>query len=312
MTYAVGGLIEASDLNNFVSTGTPNVNAIWSTGSGNTGYGQTALTTVSVGDIIAANRWTSLTTTISNIANHTGATIGSMSIAAATGNLVTVISNIATNITTINNARANAVAQGTQSSNTKTNSATWSGTAPGPYTLTMTSNVTFESADKARFYFNAGGQTKVQVTHPANGEGTGQVNGFLNVLCSDVGTVSLSSVSGTATANIVGTVYTGTTKTGGGGTSTVATTIGFYSLSTTSQNVITQTNSAYADYGTSNIVIQANLSGNTINYTALFTLNDVDSSGSNPKPIAGTTLVTIAVPPSSGNIANTWGNTTFG
>jgi hypothetical protein len=37
MTYASGGLIEAVDYNNFAAS----VNAIWGTGSGDRGYGQT-------------------------------------------------------------------------------------------------------------------------------------------------------------------------------------------------------------------------------------------------------------------------------
>ena len=38
MTYAQGGTIEATDYNNFIA----NINAIWGTGSGANGYGQTS------------------------------------------------------------------------------------------------------------------------------------------------------------------------------------------------------------------------------------------------------------------------------
>ena len=39
MTYSSGGLIEAADFNGFVSTGSPNINNIWSTGSTDSGWG---------------------------------------------------------------------------------------------------------------------------------------------------------------------------------------------------------------------------------------------------------------------------------
>ena len=46
MTYSSGGLIQATDYNTFISTGTPNINNIWGTGSGDSGWGQTSIATV--------------------------------------------------------------------------------------------------------------------------------------------------------------------------------------------------------------------------------------------------------------------------
>ena len=62
MTYAVGGSIQASDYSNLVGSGaTANtLNAVWSTGSGSAGYGQTALATVSAGNTVAATNWAEL------------------------------------------------------------------------------------------------------------------------------------------------------------------------------------------------------------------------------------------------------------
>ena len=43
MTYTSGGLIQATDYNGFVSTTSgANVNNVWSTGSGDAGWGQSA------------------------------------------------------------------------------------------------------------------------------------------------------------------------------------------------------------------------------------------------------------------------------
>ena len=54
MTYAQFGLVQATDYNNLTggptSTTANTLNATWVTGSGNAGYGQTALANVAVGD----------------------------------------------------------------------------------------------------------------------------------------------------------------------------------------------------------------------------------------------------------------------
>ena len=44
MAYSQGGLIAATDYNNFVGTATTSgtINYVWSTGNGQFGYGQTA------------------------------------------------------------------------------------------------------------------------------------------------------------------------------------------------------------------------------------------------------------------------------
>ena len=39
MTYSTGGVVQASDYNTFQT----NLNNVWSTGSGNSGWGQTAI-----------------------------------------------------------------------------------------------------------------------------------------------------------------------------------------------------------------------------------------------------------------------------
>ena len=66
MTYTVGGLIQATDYNGFVNTGTPNINAVWSTGTTDSGWGQTAVNTVSVGGTVTATQWASLVNTASH------------------------------------------------------------------------------------------------------------------------------------------------------------------------------------------------------------------------------------------------------
>jgi hypothetical protein len=60
MTYSAGGLIQATDYNGFVSTTAgANVNATWSTGATNSGWGQTAIGTVSAAGTVTATQWAS-------------------------------------------------------------------------------------------------------------------------------------------------------------------------------------------------------------------------------------------------------------
>ena len=79
MTYTSGGLIQATDYNTFISTGTPNINNIWGTGSGDSGWGQTAINTVAVADTVTATQWASLVNTLSTMGSQTGTTITSFS-----------------------------------------------------------------------------------------------------------------------------------------------------------------------------------------------------------------------------------------
>ena len=76
MAYSSGGLIQATDYNGFASTTAgANVNDIWSTGSGDKGWGQSALSTVSAAGTVTATNWASLVNTISSMGSQTGTSI---------------------------------------------------------------------------------------------------------------------------------------------------------------------------------------------------------------------------------------------
>ena len=64
MSYASGGLIEATDYNTLVGgnpvTSSGKLNTVWATGGSTAGYGQTALANVSVGQTVAASEWADL------------------------------------------------------------------------------------------------------------------------------------------------------------------------------------------------------------------------------------------------------------
>lgn len=310
MAYTLGSLIEATDYNGFVST-TPgaNVNAFWGTGTTSAGYGQAALSTVSAGGTVTATQWASLVNTIAAAANHQGTTITSR-VAPVAGNVISVLSAVNTDITSCYDNRGNAAAQGSQFSTiTGTNSKT-TATSGATWTITFTNTITFTSAAAARYFFNAGGTVKIDVSKTSTGDlGDPEWNDLANTLCGDI---FITGGDGTQTIN--GQAYTGTTKIGGTGTpDTLATTTGWYDL-TTSPTIVYKQFADTAPY-TSNF-IQHSLSrdaGSTeLIITTLWSAVDGDpisggtaASGATP----GTAPCTIVsyFPPSTTYLTNSWG-----
>lgn len=239
MTYSAGSLIVASDYNGFVSTNAnANVNDIWGTGSSDKGYGQTAMSTVSAAGTITATQWASLVNNISSMANHQGTAITSR-VAPTAGNTITILSNLNTDLTNLTTNRGNAAARGTQygtfTGTTSKTTATGSGSTP--WTITFTHTITFSSANAARYFFNAGGMIKWETSKTSTGtESDDEWNDLANTLVGD-----LYITGGTGTQTIAGTAYTGTTKVGGTGTATtLATTTGWYDLTTSNTTVYKQ------------------------------------------------------------------------
>jgi len=98
MAYSSGGLIEATDYNNLLN-GSNKFNTVWSTGTGDAGYGQTAVTTKTAGDIVSATEWASLVNKVNIVSNHQiGSSTGD--VAPVTGDVVTVLSSIEGSIDT--------------------------------------------------------------------------------------------------------------------------------------------------------------------------------------------------------------------
>jgi hypothetical protein len=315
MTYVSGGLIQATDYNGFVSTTAgANVNATWSTGTTSAGYGQTALATVSTGGTVTATQWASLVNTISSMAAHQGTTITART-APVTGNTISILSAVNTDITNCYNNRGNAVAVGSQftgwtgtnSKTTTTSGATWS--------ITFTNTITWASADAARYFFNAGGLIKIDVSKTATGQtGDPEWNDLANTLCGDIW------ISGGAfSQTIAGTVYTGTTKIGGTGTpNTLTTTTGWFDLTAGAAATIVYKQFADTAPYTSNFIqhsLAKNAGSTALTITTLWSASDGDTisggtaaSGATP----GTAPCTIVTyyPPSTTNLTNTWGTPT--
>lgn len=311
MTYSSGGLIQATDYNGFASTtANANVNDLWATGATDKGWGETALGTVSAAGVVTATNWASLVNTISSMGSQTGTSITART-APVTGNLIQILAALNTDLTNITTNRANAVAVGTQfTAYTGTNSKT-AATSGATWSITFVNTVTFASANAARFFFNGGGLIKIDVSKTATGAlGDPEWNDLANTLCGDI------FISGIAAAHtIAGVSRTGVTKTGGTGTpTTLATTLGFYNL-TTSDQVIYKQFADTAPYTSNFIQHSAKTagSGTQVVITTLWSASDGDpisggtaSSGATPGT-APTTICTYFPPSSTYLTTASWG-----
>lgn len=315
MTYTSGGLIQATDYNGFVSTTAgANVNATWSTGTTSAGYGQTAIGTVSVGATVTATQWASLVNTISSMGAHQGTTITART-APTAGTLISILSAVNTDITNCYNNRGNAAANGTQYTGwTGTNSKTGA-TSGATWTITFTNTVTFASADAARYFFNAGGRIKLDLSKTSTGAlGDPEWNDLANTLCGDI-----YFTSGAYTQTIAGNSYTGTTKIGGTGTpTTLATTTGFFDLTPGGAATIIYKQFADTAPYTSNFIQHSaalNAGSTVITFTTLWSASDGDpisggTSSAGATPGTAATTICTYFPPSTTYLTNTWGTPT--
>ena len=324
MTYSQGSTILADDYNGFVGTNVgANVNDIWGTGVTDKGYGQSALSTVAAPGTITATQWATLVNTISSIASHQGTAITSRS-APVAGNTISILSNMATDLTTLTTNRGNATAVGTEivawTGNTAKTTATGSGSTP--WTITFTHTITWASANAARWWFNAGGRIRWRVSKTSTGTvADPEWNDLASTLCG-----AIWITGGTATQTIASTPYTGTTKIGGTGTpNTLATTTGWYDL-LTSDTLIYKQFADTSPYTGQFIAINAKTAGTGTQLVLTTTWTDPGGGGAGApdnitggtdttSPFGGTfgtapcTLVTVSQPSSTYLTAN-WGTPT--
>jgi hypothetical protein len=310
MAYAQFATIDAADFNTLVggnpTTTANSLNATWATGGGTAGYGQTAVANVVAGtNILASTQWASLVSNTASAASHQGSSITSVSVPVA-GGVIAYNAAIPTNLTTIYTNRLNALAQGSTTANTATRGTTWS------QALTFTHTATFANGDAARYFFNAGGQIKMTVSHP----GSSGIDLLFNNLASNVGTVVMSAPT-SGSISVAGTSYNGITKIGGGGNApTIDSTKGYYSLTTSNATAFTQTASTGpSGYLSSFIrfIVQSNgtqgSNGDAGSVVTIYTIWDEIPDGLVVATGSATTMT--LTPPSTTNIANTWGAVTL-
>ena len=323
MTYSTGGLIQATDYNGFVSTtANANVNATWSTGATNAGWGQTAVGTVAAGGTVTATQWASLVNTLSSMGSQTGTTLTSRT-APTAGQTITALAAVGTDIGNCYTNRGNAVASGTAygvfSGTTSKTTATGAGQAT--WTITFTHTVTFPSADQTRYFFNAGGIVKIQYGKSSTGT---DLDPDWNTFAGYCGSINITGGAQTIAAQ----AYTGTTRLGGtGGTqTTLATSTGWYALTGTPATIF-QLNNTNAPYTGEYIRTTATATSSTVLTLVTTWFQPAVTGAGQSTPISGgtavaspatsigaatapTTLVTY-VPPSTTYLTNSWGTPTI-
>jgi hypothetical protein len=321
MTYVLGGLIEATDYNTFAGNTTAGLNRVWSTGSGDAGWGQTDIAAVSTGGTVTATQWATLVNSLGSSGSQTNTTLTSRT-APVTGNTISVLANISTDTTSVTTNRGNAAASGTEygvfSGTTSKTTATGSGQAA--WTITFTHTITFPSADQARYFWNAGGIVRLKYGKSSTGTDT---DPDWNTLAGWCGSINLTGRVNSASQTIAGQAYTGTTRLSGtGGTqTTLATTTGWYQL-TTSPATIFQLNNSTAPYSGEFIRTTATATSSTVLTLVTTWVSDGSSGAGTTANISGgtattspsttitgtapTTLVTY-LPPSTSFLTNSWG-----
>ena len=325
MTYSAGGLIQATDYNGFVSTTVgANINATWSTGSTDSGWGQTAITTVSAAGTVTATQWASLVNTLTSMGSQTGTALTARS-APTAGQTISVLSAVNTDITNCFTNRANAAAVGSTSS-TWTGAAaktSTTGTGTAAWTITWTQTITFPSADQARYFFNAGGRIYLTMNKSSTGLDS---DADWNTFIGKVGTISVTGIA--ASKTLGGVAYTGTSRQGGtGGTqTTLSTTTGWYALTAgAAATTIFQLNDDLSVYTGDTVIVTAAKNAGATTLTLVTTWNSTARAGAgqNTQITGGTdttspftaygtapTVLCRFVPPATTYLSNSWGTPT--
>lgn len=333
MTYSAGGLIQASDYNGFVGptasggTAGANLNDIWSTGSGDKGWGQTAVTNVTAGSsTVTATQWASLVNNLATAGSQTSTTLTSRT-APTAGQTISVLAAVNTDLTNVTTNRGNAAGSGTTSSTWTGSTAKTTATGSGQttWTITFTHTITFPSADQARYFWNAGGLVRLDMSKSSTGT---DIDADWNSFVGTVGTLYMSGRVNSAAQTISGTSYTGFTRSGGSGTpSPNLTTTGWYSLTAgaAATTMFTLNNSA-SPYTGEYISITAAKNAGATTLTLVTTWyqpaisapgTTCDISGgtdtTSPYSAFGTAPAVLCryIPPSTTYLTNTWGTPTI-
>jgi len=249
MAYQQGDTITATDYNNFVA----NINAVISTGSGDSGYGLSAVSTVSAGTTISATQWNALLGGLQTAANHQGTTLTNASNTVSTGGNILPLSNLGTDIGLIDTNRLTADAANMSTGIAGVSSSrTTAWTAQIQHVFT----VTYASADAARYFFNSGGKIKM-VFARSGGTASNQNTAWTN-LFTDMGTLTFGATS---------TSISGTSQGGNG----AAGSVGFHQLTGTPAEILNITSSS-ADYTANDLDIKASVSGAVVTFT--ISMND--------------------------------------
>ncbi len=281
MTYSSGNTILATDYNTFRGTVNTVVGSSASYQS-TSGYGQSALASVSASGTVTAASWASLIAAVKLAATHQGTTINLPASALATGNTIEALDGTTSGSTSYDlgaavtaiNSNKNNVDTGEQTTVgatlTDTRSAIWSDTINAEWYVQYASQVASDA------FFNTGGEIHLSFTHP-NGS-SDQDNNWRAIFTTKVGTIKM----GLSTL----------TRSGSGGTISG---ISYTGLNSSYQAIFTGTNIGDGQYAGNDMIINAKL--DTSNHRVYFNMTLTDSH----TPVAPSTVDEV----SAGSTINT-------
>jgi hypothetical protein len=310
MAYSSGGLISATDYNTFVGTNPSAVantlNTVWATGNGQYGYGQTSIAQVASTNTITATQWASLINALNSTRTHqTGS--GSGVTATTAGQVITYTAAISTSLASAYTSALTAATRSTVSTAVGGSfTAAWtSGSTSSTLTRGVGLKATFASADQARYFFNAGGQIKYNISAAQNASTTARTNEIIALAATLGGVATFASTTNGG-------------RTGTGGTlGTNNTAIGYYGT-TTANVALVATTSTTANYTSdtasitilSNGVQGANADKGTVLsfWTNLSSTSGSNSGGSFNDSFGVTFTMTIDVTyPEVTSLTSSWG-----
>jgi hypothetical protein len=326
MSYAQGDKIDASDYNNLIGTSpsstTNRINTVWSVGSGSAGYGQTAISQVSTGGVVTATQWASLINTLNSIRTHQSGS-GSGITAVTSGSKIDYLSTLETQIASGYTNRLSFNSNSAVSAGSSLSTA-WTVTvsAPGGNPPAGGSSVTsvtrafgaraaFASADQARYFFNAGGRLKLNLSGTQNASTTARTNEIIALL------------------GFAGGIATFGANTNGGRTGTGATVvtnqtaIGYHTSTYNSNVTLIDITSTTSNYTSDKIYVYVNCNGtqgsnndkglNVDFWTVMQTFSGGDNGTYSFDDSFGVNVIrTIDVSaPSTTNLTNSWGTPTI-
>lgn len=313
MAYSSGGLIQASDYNNFVGTSPSSVanriNTVWAVGSGSAGYGQTAVSQVAVSNTVTAAQWASLINTLNSIRTHqTGS--GSGLSAPTAGTVITFLSTLSTQVNNGYSQRLNFASNSAVTAGTLQTTAWTSGTTSSTLTRAFGIRASFGNADQARYFFNAGGRLKLNVNAIQNASTTGRTNAVIN-LATYLGGVALFAAN------------TNGGRTGSGGTlGTNNTGIGYHTSTYNANVTLVSVTSTTTNYTTDTATIAVNCNGTQgsnndkgrfVDFWITFSSTSGGNSGGSFDDALGVTVrrsIDISYPETT-NLSNSWGTVTI-
>ena len=314
MTYSIGGLIEATDYNNFCGSQTANVsgqiNTLLGTGYGNAGYGQTIVSNVSVASQVTAAQWTTLVNAVNVVRKHQdGASFTNLGLYTA-GTIINANTDVASNLTT---AYTNRNQQDSAGVSYVQPAQSWTMTAPNDTnsaTFYVTRTATFGSSDQARYFFNAGGNIMLIIGTITNTGGTSRGASLGNVIAQVNGK---ALVAGSASQLATPAPFTETID--------LTTNYGFYGQTSSNTRIARIDGSSYgAVYASQYCTVDTKVTGTAGPNGGLGEVLSISMESFSPaQSPAIQDSIDISVAhylevhyPSSVYLANTWGSVTFG